>query len=62
MRTVGTWIAVVLVTVFVGIGVSGCCCPCMKKKGDAAASVKCAKCGMDKGACKCAAVDPAAKK
>lgn len=59
MRRIVALTGVVLVAALVGMGVSGCCCPCMKKKGDAAAVVKCAKCGMDKSACKCAAAAPA---
>lgn len=58
MRTVGRLVIVALVAVFVGMGVSGCRCP-MLKKSEAAASAKCAKCGMDKSACKCAAAAPA---
>jgi hypothetical protein len=44
-------VAVILAAV-VSVGVTGCCCPCLKKS-ESAAQVKCAKCGMDKAACKC---------
>lgn len=57
MRKMVALTGVVLVALFVGMGVSGCCCPCLKKSE--ATVAKCGKCNMDKSACKCAAAAPA---
>lgn len=66
MKKLVTLVMVGVVAMFIGAGcktTGGCCGKCMKGSPSAEACgscaksevAKCAKCGMDKSACKCAA-------